>query len=788
VSELAQLVAGLHPEEGARRLRDLIAREDELLRENRLKPYEDSLAPLLAALPDATAGPLLDALEPHECRRALFGNYARIPDARLRRLLAAMAPGRAAEVVAAMAVGIDAPREMGRVLGAMPASDLRALLECTHPAAVLRILREMPPAAQVSLMRAAPASAAAAVVRLLLHEDNRVLAAWASELVGALEPQARARVLSIAGPTAAHVLGRDLPAARLRDDAQPALTGLRLVLAEAPVPEAAMALAGVHPSLATSALRMLGSARAASLLCHVAETDAELAADLLEACNVRHLARPPRTGAAPSWWLEDSPAAAIVEAIDLDHEAAGALLGAVRPQDLRLTLEHVSPARRDAVSRLLAQPHGSGELLVSLELMRVGRGTRRTRAMDGGVRWVHIEEELDTGEARKPVILDLLEMRLDRVRLRASMAVSAEAALPAAKLAEVFEDYRQTGRRPGELFAALGLAQLSPTVREAGALAAVNGNFYFDYGHYINGVALGIEMARVPGLFFGDPIGWYVEDGRELVPPAFNRTAGIATDDGRFHIDRVFMTAVRLPNGRPVHWDALNAPKVAGRISAYNSVFGARTERADSHVDIAIARGRIWAIDDGGDQVIPLTGFSLAIPRDRRDLLDGLSAGAPVEVANNLPAGCGRVLEAMACGPSLVRDGAVDIDFETEDFGQQDSSVMSFFLPRWVETYQAARSFMALRGDTLILGAVSGTAYGWGRGGASAGMTFGELAQLCRDLDVDRAYALDGGGSSSLIAREHGEVRILNTPTGGADVTAGEERYINTSWLVFARD
>jgi len=129
----------------------------------------------------------------------------------------------------------------------------------------------------------------------------------------------------------------------------------------------------------------------------------------------------------------------------------------------------------------------------------------------------------------------------------------------------------------------------------------------------------------------------------------------------------------------------------------------------------------------------------------------------------------------------------VDLDFTDEDFGQQDSTVMSFFLPRTVETYEAARSFVARRGSTLILGTVSGTAYGFGRSTVSGGMTFGEMAQLCLDLGADHAYALDGGGSSSLVARDNGQVKVLNTPTGGADVVQGDERFINTYWLVFQR-
>jgi len=52
-------------------------------------------------------------------------------------------------------------------------------------------------------------------------------------------------------------------------------------------------------------------------------------------------------------------------------------------------------------------------------------------------------------------------------------------------------------------------------------------------------------------------------------------------------------------------------------------------------------------------------------------------------------------------------------------------------------------------------------------------------------LGAEQAIALDGGGSSSLVARTEEGVKVLNVPTGGADVPEGEERFINTHWLVF---
>jgi exopolysaccharide biosynthesis protein len=139
----------------------------------------------------------------------------------------------------------------------------------------------------------------------------------------------------------------------------------------------------------------------------------------------------------------------------------------------------------------------------------------------------------------------------------------------------------------------------------------------------------------------------------------------------------------------------------------------------------------------------------------------------------------------MACGPHLVRSGQLDISFKAEDFGEKDSSVMSFSLTRAVETFEAARSFMMLRDGKLFIGTVGGTTLGSGAPTESGGMTFGELGQLMLDLRADHAYALDGGGSSSIAVLTEGEVRCLTIPTGGSDVAKGEERFINTYWLFF---
>ena len=479
-------------------------------------------------------------------------------------------------------------------------------------------------------------------------------------------------------------------------------------------------------------------------------------------------------------------AAAIIEALDLRDKAAVALLKAIPPGELKEVLKRVGEEKRRAIASLL----GLGE--VGFAPPRYPpckvRGRRRSKVLPYGMRWIRIEEVFETELGPRPMLIDLLEMDPANVRLKACRAVTDERLIPIAEAEELFGDVRRRDKRPRqELFRRLGLIRLREEVERTGAIAGINGNFYFDYGNYIDARKLGLDLKSVPGLYFGDLVGWFVTDGVELSPPIFNRAALIVTEDGRIHIRKVVITHMVI-GGKRVTWEAVNQPRDGGKTVLYNSLWGFETEPDADYVDVSIIKGRIHEIREGGGVRIPLLGFVLSIPREEaKNLLAGVQVGDKIELGNNFPAHLGKVKEAMACGPQLVRDGQVDLDFEFEDFGEKDSTVVPFSLTRAVDTFRTARSFVMLANGKLILGAVSGTYFGSGEPRVSLGMTFGELAQLALDLGAEQAIALDGGGSSSLVARTEEGVKVLNVPTGGADVPEGEERFINTHWLVFER-
>ena len=731
-------------------LERLVREEDAAVLANTMKPYEDQVPAVVTSPYPQVIAAALDRLPTALAKRALFGSYARIPDGVLRDLLAMMTPTMAARLVEAMSVGIDGPREMARIL-ARAGAPHEPLLGHVHPEALLRLLEQMDDAGIASLGRlGAPRGALDGVVDLLRERGDDLRRTWLEDLQAGGAPEV------------------------------PDLNLLRT----GGVPEAADALTRVPYGRLREVFDEIGYPRAGELLAHLAIDRPHRAAALMVGVDRRLLLRPPTAGRRPHQWLQESRAAAVLAALDLRAPHAARLLDVLPPDHLEMLLPHLPWEQRHVVEQRI----GADALPLGIEVLGVGPGRRRTRRLDAG-RWVRIEETLNTGAVGHRITTDLLELPLDEVRLEARRAVQDHQALPVADIASRFEEYRSTGRRPGNAdFARLGMVQLSRELDRTGAVAGINGGFYFDYGHYINGVTLGIDMAAVPGLFYGDPIGWFVSSGEELAPPSFNRAAAAVTTEGELLIDRVMMDEVAIGE-RPIRWDDINVPKQPGKTILYNSLFGYRTEPGDSHVDVACARGKVYELSSQGAQVIPLTGFVLAVPRETADrVLGDTGVGTPVTSRSAFTQRRPDIAHAMACGPLLVRDRVIDLDFEREDFGQQDSTVMSFFLPRTVETYRAARSFMGRRGSTLVLGTVSGTAYGFGRSDASAGVTFGELAQMCVDLGLDTAYALDGGGSSSVVARDGGRLRVLNAPTGGADVAAGEERFINTYWLIHPKE
>ncbi len=385
-----------------------------------------------------------------------------------------------------------------------------------------------------------------------------------------------------------------------------------------------------------------------------------------------------------------------------------------------------------------------------------------------------IQENIDYAYGRKRVDVHLVEF--DKSRFKAECYKSE--ALNT-NYQQFLSSYSGCDSLSKNDFKNLGLFQLQTKAQERNIDIAINGNFYFDYGHHLYGQKLGLPLEHSQGLNFGDPVGLLINNYKTLSPAIYNRATFLVTEDEDITIDRVKESEITV-SGEHLIWNKENTQDVSlDDVVFYNNIFGFKTPINPGRLELIITKDKILKVKEGGGALIPFTGFVVSIDKSK---YKGKFRQDDLVVYNNYYKSK-KIKEAIGCGPLLVQNGEIEINFNKEDFGKQDSSVMSFFLPRQFEKYEAARSFIGLRGDKVVIGAVSGCSYGTGLQETSTGMTFSELAMFCRDIGLETAMGLDGGGSSSIVTKQEGDFKILNTPTGGKDVPRGTERFISTSLM-----
>lgn len=790
-AELVERLSSLLPEDAAQLFQELIQEEQELSLRNLLKPYQDKVPLVLERMDVESIAQLFHGLNDYYIMKALFGNFRSVDEVKRQSILEKIELGKVAMLLNRMSIGVDNPKIAAKIMKTMPNTLVSDIIDKMEVASVSKLLEEMPLKNRATIIAHLNAERAVEVARAILGSENSVRTARLANILQEMESEPRRELLSNLNLKQSQQVELQIQHKTRSplEDLDARESKLRCV--EMTIEELASALDQLDPEKMIEFLVHIDPLRCAQTLSIMGGADPQKVADLLEEMNRKIIIGFKGSGIHRTCVEElyTCPAAGILENLDFKLEGNIETLRRLPKNVLESIMDRVDEEIRTKIVKVREGENLSGALPASLQLFTVGAGTRKTIDLGRGLKWTRIQERLNTGDRIKPVIIDLLEMNPEVVTIKACRAITKDKLMPVQDVAKLIGNAKREGNRPDKkMFSQLGLIQLSSVLKESGAIAAINGNHYFDYGHYMDALKLGVDPTQIPGLFFGDPVGWFVADGKEISPAAFNRAAFVVTREGKPYIERVFMTEVILNNGSSLKWDKTNIEKIDGKVILYNSLYGFRTKSSSTHIDIAIAKNQIVEVRAGEGGHIPLTGFVIAIPLAEKDrLLKGVKAGDPVRVVNNFPSSLGEVAQAMACGPYLVRNGETAISFEEEDFGEKDSAVMAFSLTRATETFEAARSFVMIRGGRLHIGTVSGTALGTGMSHESGGMTFGELAQLTMDLRADQAYALDGGGSSSIAVRSGNEVRILNTPTGGSDVAKGEERFINTYWLFFER-
>ncbi|WP_407316794.1 phosphodiester glycosidase family protein [Isoptericola halotolerans] len=298
-----------------------------------------------------------------------------------------------------------------------------------------------------------------------------------------------------------------------------------------------------------------------------------------------------------------------------------------------------------------------------------------------------------------------------------------------------------------------GNATVSEMADSAGAVAAVNGDF-FDINN--SGAALGTA----------------VDDGELLKSATPGRHRSVVFDsDGMGRLAELFLSgSVEVPAAEggadattelPV--DGLNVTGVpAGGLAVYDTSWGDASRarplgNGETGVEVQVAltddvRGEVVAVGAPGEgRLADDVRALVARPGDAADTLAALEVGVEVTLAYGLREDAGDVAVAIGGDPD---------DWLLDD-GEVTSATSSFATARHPRT---AVGFSA-DGSTAYLVVVDG------RQAASTGMSLAELGELMAQLGADDALNLDGGGSSQMNARVPGDTTtsVVNSPSDGTE-------------------
>ncbi|ONI89508.1 multidrug transporter [Saccharothrix sp. ALI-22-I] len=287
---------------------------------------------------------------------------------------------------------------------------------------------------------------------------------------------------------------------------------------------------------------------------------------------------------------------------------------------------------------------------------------------------------------------------------------------------------------PGRVAAAEPLSAQADRTR---AVAAVNGDF-FD-----------INNSNAPR-------GVGVQDGRTVKSPAAGHRRAVGLDAaGVGRVMEVFFDGrITRADGTSIRLDQLNSAAVeAGGVGLFDPMWGsysrARAVQGASRVTEVVVRAGVVAElrDRAGDDPIPADGQVLVGREAGADALATLAVGERIAVEHTTKTGDGGALRAAIGGNQLlIKDGVVVAPDDP-------------LHPRTAVGFSAD-------GKKMFLLTVDGR-----QGAYLLGLTLKDVAAILLELGAHNALNLDGGGSSTLLARTPGaeSVVVENTPSDGGE-------------------
>lgn len=312
----------------------------------------------------------------------------------------------------------------------------------------------------------------------------------------------------------------------------------------------------------------------------------------------------------------------------------------------------------------------------------------------------------------------------------------------------------QSGKTYGKVYGMQGVSGMAAAADGEGnrVIAATNGDFY--------------------DLSTGIPSGLYVADGTILNTPAGNQRAFGVKADGTAVIGQPKVQVELTAGGQTVPIQHINRLRGNHDLILYTSDFYSSTKtnsqgdelvlevlegevQSGSSLKVRVLEKRIGQGDtplQEGQAVLSAAGTARAI-------VQGLEPGDEAEISFALEGEWHDVRMAVGANQLLVQDGAV--------VHHSDAAIHP-------------RTAVGIKADgSIVLLTVDGRSPGF-----SEGVTLAELGEIMLSMGAVDAVNLDGGGSTTFIARLPGDAErtLLNRPSdGGERSTANGILLVNTA-------
>lgn len=324
---------------------------------------------------------------------------------------------------------------------------------------------------------------------------------------------------------------------------------------------------------------------------------------------------------------------------------------------------------------------------------------------------------------------------------------------------------------PGAIAASSPVAEMAD---RTGATAAINGDF-FDIGR--------TDAPAGPAVSEGRPLKAAVPPGRRMgpvVPGAEIDHVFTVGTDRVARIDRLRLEARASGPSETYEVVALNQYAVPengigiftpawGEVDRARTLCGTDTDRdapcADEQAEVLVRDGVVVDAGKPRGGRIPDGELALTGRDDGAATIRSLEVGDRVDVEYELVPQSGHPPELAVGGSPILLDGTPVPGLDDGERAPRSAAGAS----------EDGRRMWLLTLD--------------GRQSDSIGATLNELAKLLREMGVDDAVNLDGGGSSTLVLRDPGAdaVAVVNDPSGPSprNVPNGIGIYTGSSELAF---